>query len=167
MWAGVQWLSDSIEDEMIGYCETREDALARFLNGETAIFIDWTRRLQQEAMDSGQEIVQRPYPASAGLPVRSFELTGVCAFASGDAARDARLIRACANLHDRAQDVLGSRGIWQDGALWPASLDRDDRGATLRSLFGQALCRVIEEKEDARDALMRVQTAMDALQQTK
>jgi hypothetical protein len=119
--------------------------------------------LQQEAMDSGLEIVQRPYPASAGLPVRSFELTGVCAFASGDAARDARLMRACANLHDKAQDVLGSRGIWQDGALWPASLDAHDYGATLRSLFCTALTAVIEERTDEQEALARVQAAMDAL----
>ena len=165
--AGVQWLGDAIEDEMIGYCQTREEAAARFLAGETAIFIDWTRKLQQEAMDSGMEIVQRPYPASVGLPVRSFELTGVCAFARGDAARDARLIRACADLHEKAQDLLGGRGIWQDGAIWPASLDGDDRGATLRSLFCQALSQVIEEREDAQAALERVQAAMDALARTK
>ncbi|MBR5560041.1 MAG: extracellular solute-binding protein [Clostridia bacterium] len=164
---GVQWLADAIDDGMIGYCETREDALERFWMGETAIFIDWTRRLQQQAKEKGLEIAERPYPAAVGLPVRSFELTGVCAFSSGDAQRDTHLADACAMLCDNAQDVLGSRGIWQDGALWPASLDADDLGATLRSLLCQALVGVIEERRDAGEALDRVQAAMDALRQAK
>ena len=137
------------------------------MSGETAIFIDWTRRLQQQAADRGLQIAERPYPSSAGLPVRSFELAGVCAFASGDAERDARLAKACALLHDQAQDMLGGRGIWQDGALWPASLDASDSGATLRSLFAQALREVIEDRKDAREQLAYVQAAMDALRQTK
>ena len=135
------------------------------------MYLDWTDSLHRQLEDIVQEedlhLEIRPYPAAVGLPVRSFELTGVCAFASDDAARDARLKRACADLHDKAQDVLGSRGIWQDGALWPASLDATDRGATLRSLLCQALCRVIEEQEDAQEALERVQAAMDALEQAK
>ena len=165
--AGVQWLFDAIDDDMIGYCETREDALERFYSGETAIFIDWTRDLQRQALERGMEIEERPYPSSIGLPVRSFELTGVCAFSSGDAQRDVRLANACAMLHDQAQDVLGSRGIWQDGALWPASLDAGDYGATLRSLFCTALTAVIEERTDEQEALARVQAAMDALGRTK
>jgi len=169
MCAGVQWLADAIDDEMIGCCETREEALERFLGGETAIFIDWTNALekQQEQTERLTRISVRPYPSATGLPVRSFELMGVCAFASGDAACDAQLVQACVRLHEGAQDVLGSRGIWQDGAIWLTGMEATDSGATLRSLFAAALHDVMEGKARADAALMRVQAAMDALEQTK
>lgn len=170
MRAGVQWLADTIGDGMIGYCRTQEDALARFMAGETAIYIDWTDDLEkqyaQALQEAGMEIVVRPYPAAVELPVRSFELIGVCAFAGGDAAREAKLRQACAKLHEAAQAVLGPRGIWQDGAVWPASLD-SGTGATLRSLFCTALQEVIEGGESAQTAMHRLQAAMDALGQTK
>lgn len=171
MRAGVQWLADAVDDGMIGYCETREEALARFLNEETAIFIDWTevleRQLENIVNEAGMQLAVRPYPAAVGLPVRSFDLVGVCAFASGDAAKDARLARACAVVHEQAQNVLGSRGIWQDGALWAASPDAHAAGATLRSLLCAALEEVIQEGKPAGDALLRVQAAMDAIERTK
>ena len=165
MRAGVRWLRDAIDDGMIGYCETREEALERFLNEETAIFIDWMHTGEMDALAREYEldVVTVPYPAAAGLPVRSFELAGVCAFASGDALKDALLLKACALLHDLVQDVLGARGIWQDGALWPASLERDDRTATLRSLYCTALRAVIEDGETPEAALGRIAAAMDAL----
>lgn len=163
MRAGVSWLRDAIDDGMIGYCETKEEALERFLGGQTAIYIDWTDDLDAAALESGLEIVTVPYPAAIGVPVRSFELTGVCAFAGGNALRDAQLQRACTVLHEKAQELFGARGIWQDGALWPASLDRDDMTATLRSLYCEALGNVLEEGEAAEEALGRVQAAMDAL----
>lgn len=168
--AGVRWLSDAIDDGMIGYCDTREDALARFLAQETAIFIDWTealaRQLDAVIRENELDIVTVPYPAAAGLPVRSFELAGVCAFADGNAARDALRRKACVILHEHADDILGARGIWQDGALWPASLERDDRTATLRSLLCAALDEVIEGGEAVETALGRVQAAMDVLERT-
>lgn len=160
MRAGVRYLRDAIDDEMIGYCETRADALERFFDGQTAIFIDW---MDGYAAPGEMEIVTVPYPSAAGLPVRSFELTGVCAFASGDAVKDALLKKACMLLDEHAQQILGPRGIWQDGALWPQSLDGSDYAATLRSLFAGALNAVMEEGEPVEAALGRVQAAMDAL----
>ena len=169
--AGISWLRDAIDDGMIGYFKTREEALERFLDGQTAIFIDWTQaeaeQYAQAIREKELQIVTAPYPAAVGLPVRSFDLTGVCAFASGEAARDAQLVSACALLHEDAQDVLGARGIWQDGAIWPASLDRDDYTATLRSLFCQALQAVMEEDEPVDAALGRAAAAMEALGRTK
>lgn len=165
MLAGVRWLYDAVDDGMIGYCETREEALARFLEGKTAIYLDWNRALEKQLAD--MQIAARPYPAAVGLPVRSFELAGVCAFASGDAAREARLRQACAKLHEHAQEVLGARGIWQDGAIWLPGLDADDMGATLRSLFCTALREVMEEGEAVQTALSRVQAAMEALERTE
>ncbi|MBR5301437.1 MAG: hypothetical protein IKU38_01210 [Clostridia bacterium] len=170
MGAGVQWLADAVNDGMIGYCPTRDEALMRFLDGETAVYIDWSARLEKRLRsrldEAGLELVARPYPAAVGLPVRSFDLAGVCAFAGGDAAKDARLIRACAMLHEQAQDVLGQRGIWQDGAVWPANPDVHEAGATLRSLMCAALTEAIEGGRPAADALGRVQAAMDAIERT-
>lgn len=170
MRAGVQWLSDVIDDGMVGYCRTQEEALSRFLAGETAIYIDWTDALEKRLADFIREkeikLIRTPYPAAVGLPVRSFELVGVCAFAGGDAARDARLVQACARLHEAAQDLFGARGIWQDGAVWPSSLSCDT-GATLRSLFCTALEEVIEGSESVQSAFYRLQAAMDALERTK
>lgn len=171
MITGVQWLCNAVDDGMIGYRENQEDALKRFLSGETAIYLDWTeglgRRLESVIQEDELHLQIRPYPAAVGLPVRSFDLIGVCAFKSGDAARDARLTQACAKLHEHAQEVLGPRGIWQDGAFWPASLDACDAGATLRSLFCSALEGVIEQGKPAHEALAHVQAAMDAVNRTK
>ncbi len=167
MCAGVQWLADAVDDEMIGYCNTREEALERFLRGETAIFIDWNTEVEAQAADRMSQISIRPYPSALGLPVRSFELVGVCAFSSGDAARDARLVQACTRVYEGAQDVFGPRGIWEDGAIWLPDLDAADGGATLRSLFCAAMNRVMQQGEQAEAALQRVQTAMDALDQAK
>lgn len=171
MITGLQWLCDAVDDGMIGYCQTQEEALERFISGETAIYLDWTdslhRRLEDIVQKEELHLESRPYPAAVGLPVRSFDLIGVCAFKSGDAARDARLTQACVKLHEHAQEVLGPRGIWQDGALWTASLDAHDAGATLRSLFCEAMEAVIERGEPAREALARVQAAMDAMNRTK
>ena len=169
MCAGVQWLADAVDDEMIGYCATREEALARFLSGETAIFIDWNKDLEKQMNQEGMQLEIRvhPYPSAFGLPVRSFDLAGICAFASGDAARDARLAQACARVYESAQDVLGPQGIWQDGAVWLPDLDTAEGGTTLRSLFCAALQDVMEERMPAELTLMRVQAAMDALEQTK
>ena len=170
MIAGVQWICDAAEDGMIGWQKTREDALSRFLRGETAIFIDWTQELEKQlesaVRERGMDIVTVPYPSAIGEDVRSFELTVACAFACGDAARDARLVHACALLHAAAQDALGARGIWQDGALWPASLDGGDKGATLRGLLCGALNEAMEEG-NAGDALLRVQAVMDTLGRTR
>lgn len=169
MRGGVRWLFDAVDDGMIGYCESREEALARFLSGETAIYLDWTESLEKqlEGTEQALAIAAMPYPAAAGLPVRSFELVGVCAFGSGDAARDARLRQACARLHEGAKEVFPQRGIWQDGAVWLPMLEADDRGMTLRSLFCEALRGVMEEGEDVEAALSRVQAAMDALDGTQ
>lgn len=170
MRAGAQWLADVIDDGMVGYCETQEEALKRFLAGETAMYIDWTNALQAQLSETirqrEMELITMPYPAAVGLPVRSFELAGVCAFASGETARDARLMQGCAKLHEAAQDILGARGIWQDGAIWPASLSSGG-GATLRSLFCEAIISMIEDDEEAQTAFARLQLAMDALERTK
>lgn len=165
--AGVQWLGDAVESGLIGLCVSREEALARFVSGETAIFLDWTAQEaagQADALEqNGVRVKTVAYPCAVGLPVRAYAVTGVCAFDTGDAAANARGVQAAAFIHENAQNLLGSRSIWQDHAIWLPSLDVGERGATLRSLFCEALNRVMLEGVDAETALSTVQAAMDAL----
>lgn len=165
--AGVQWLGDAVNNEMIGYCQTREEALERFIHEETAIFIDWNKELEKQLEGMLPDIRVQAYPSALGVPVRSFDLVGVCAFASGEMQQDAQLVNACARLHEGAQEALGPRGIWQDGAVWLPALDAVENGTTLRSLFAAALRDVVEGTSRAQAALRRVQTAMDALSETR
>lgn len=167
--AGLRWLDETVACGLIGYAQSRADALVRFVEGETAIFLDWTAReaeRQRDALaENGVQVKTMPYPTSIGLPVRSYEVTGVCAFAGGGMAEDALAVKAAAFLHEnmQAQALLGSRAIWQDNAVWLPSLDIGSRGATLRSLFCEAMRQVLEEQAETTTALERVQAAMDAL----
>lgn len=165
---GAGWLGEMTECGVIGCAENREAALTRFLAGETAVFIDWTeaeaRRWQSLGPGAPFELMTMPYPSADGIPVRSFEMTGVCAFASGDAEKDALLCRAVSFLHEsgEAQALYGGRAIWKDDAVWLRTWDTDACGATLRRLAGAALADVLAGKADARNAFSGVQAAMDA-----
>ena len=101
--AGLRWLGETVACGLIGLAQSREDALARFVSGETAIFADWTAQeatRQKDALaENGVQVHTMPYPSSIGLPVRAFTLTGVCAFASGDAGTDALAVKATAFLN--------------------------------------------------------------------
>lgn len=167
--AGLRWLHEAVDCGLIGVAPSREEALRRFVSGETAIFADWTAQeaaRQAEALEkNGVQVLAMPYPTSIGLPVRSFAVTGVCVFASGDAARDALALRAAVFLHENAQAqvLLSSRAIWRDNAVWLPSLDASSRGATLRSLFCTAMNQAVCGEAETEEALARVQAAMDAL----
>ena len=167
--AGLRWLGETVACGLIGLAQSREAALERFVSGETAIFADWTAqeaaREKDALAENGVQVQTMPYPSSMGLPVRAFTLTGVCAFASGDAGTDALAVKATAFLNEnaQAQALLGSRAIWQDNAVWLPSLELGSRGATLRSLFCEAMRQVISGETEAAEALEWVQAAMDAL----
>lgn len=168
--SGLRWLSDAVDSGLVSYAQSREEALERFIAGETAIFPDWTpweeERYAQVLAANGIQVKTVPYPSSIGLPVRAFEVTGICVFSSGDAQRDVLSIQAAAFLHEDAQiqTLLGQRGIWRDSAVWLPCLSADARGATLRSLLCTALRRVLEGESSAGQALERVQAAMDTLE---
>ena len=163
----MRWLRDLIEGELIGLAETRQDALERFLAGETAIFAEWTRELQQQyarqMKDAGMIVRTRPYPSSSGLPVRHYELTGVSVFDSGDAEKNALALQAAAFLHEdaQAQRILDERGIFEDDSIWLWDLSAGDRGATLRSLMSGAFEKIIGEKADIMQTLAMVKAGMD------
>ena len=167
VFSGMRWLRELIEGEMIGRADTRQHALERFLAGETAIFADWTKELQEtyaaQMKEAGMIVETRSYPSSSGLPVRSYELTGVSVFDSGDAAVNALARQAAVFLHEdaQAQRLIGERGIFEDDSIWLWDLSASDRGATLRSLMCGAFQKVIEEGQDAAQALAMVKAGMD------
>lgn len=163
---GVRWLRELLDCGMIARAQSREAALAHFIRGETAIFIDWT---PQEEKDFGGELKKNgvrmqtiPYPASIGLPVRSYGVVGAAAFDSGDAQKNALALSAAAFVYEDEKGLLGSRAIWRDESIWLPVLEADARGMTLRSLFDDALCAVLEADADPADALRLAQAAAEA-----
>lgn len=79
MRAALEWLQDRVKGGLIARAESRDEALTHFLNGETAIFMDWQSAYNglyaRELEKNGVEIVEMPYPSSTGFVIRSFELT--------------------------------------------------------------------------------------------
>lgn len=167
--AGLRWLRDAVDSGLIACAQSREEALLRFVSGETAIFADWSAQeaeRQKDALEeNGVRVKAMPYPTSIGLPVRAWEVTGVCAFAGGNPSADALAVKAAAFLNEdaQAQALLGSRAIWQDNAVWLPSLSAGSRAATLRSLFDEAMRQVMQGRAETAEALERVQAAMDAI----
>lgn len=165
---GAGWLGEMVQDGVIGLQESRGAALDRFLEGETAVFIDWTdaeaRRFARLEGDAPFALMEMPYPSAEGVPVRSFELTDACAFDSGDREKNALLCRAVAFLHEQAAEtaLAGDGGVRRDGAIWLRPWDANERGATIRSLAVEALDAVLAGKADAKTAFAAVQAAVEA-----
>ncbi len=170
MHTGVAWLSEMVRCGMIGMAADRETALRRFVNGETALFLDWDEstaaQYAGEMETRGVELRVMPYPSSAGACVRAFEPTCAAAFAGEAPMANLLAVKATAFLHEdaQAQRVLGERAIWQDDALWLAPLSANARGTTLRALFASALEDVLMDDLPPETALCTVQAAMDAMQ---
>ena len=166
--AGMAWLAGMTEHEMINMAKDQEAALARFVAGETAIFLDWTSQLQAKYAkaleENGVEVAALPYPSSSGDVVRVFELTGVSVFDSGDEKRNDLALKAVAFMHEdvQVQLLLGDRAILRDDAQWLPALGMREQGATVRALLCDTLQAVMEgEEPDA--ALGLMQAAMQAL----
>lgn len=160
--AGLLWLRDRVANGMISVVPTREAALERFLAGKTAIFLDWT---PQEALNhgekmSGGELAVMPYPTSYGMPVRSFEVTGVCVFDTEEKEAAARAA-AFWDEDSQAQRILGERAIWEDDALWLPVMTGER--AVLHGLFCAAMNGVISGRTTPDSALYMVEEAMKAL----
>lgn len=162
--AGVSWLQDMLEAGLIGYAQDRQEALERFLAGETAIFLDWTRA---DAASCKAEFVPAvmSYPSSSGLPVRAFEVTGIAVFAHEAEDKELLALSAMAFLlgDEKAQAAIGERAIFEDGALWLPCLTAADAGATLRSRFCEALRAVFEEGADVEEELEAVTAAINTM----
>lgn len=164
--AALEWLRDRVKGGLIAQAESREEALAHFLGGETAVFMDWRpgdeQRYARELEQNGVELFEMSYPSSTGFVIRSFELTGVCAAAG---ANSALAMRAAAFWHEdaQAQLVLGSRGIWEDDAVWLPEIDATQKGLTLRRLMCEAVEAVLSGESAPKEALRLVQAAMEAM----
>lgn len=168
--AGLCWLRDRVKGEMVSVAKSRGNALQNFIKGETAIFIDWlpgdgttyARTLQQ----NGVELVTMPYPSSSGLPIRAYELTGMCVLAGEDAEQMTLGMEAAAFVCEdaQAQIVLGDRAIWQDSAVWLPLMNANDRGATLRSLFCGVIEGVLSGEAQPKEALSVLNAAMRAME---
>ena len=166
--AGMAWLAGMAEHGLGEMAEDREAALARFVAGETAIFMDWTSQLQAKYAkaleENGVEVAALPYPSSSGDVVRVFELTGASVFDSGDEKRNDLALKAIAFMHGdvQVQLLLGDRAILRDDAQWLPALGMREQGATVRALLCDTLQAVMEgEEPDA--ALGLMQAAMQAL----
>lgn len=158
----VEWLCEMVSGGLIGMAESREEALAHFLTGETVLFIDWTdadERAHAASKAGGAEMMGMPYPSSLGIPVRDMQVTGVVAFATGDAQLDALLVRAAGMLaqDERVGRVLGDRAIFRDDALWLASPGVSGGTDALRALEGAAIDAALTGEISPRAAMRLVQ----------
>lgn len=164
----LAWLQDMLEGGMIGWAPSREEALERFLSGETALFLDWTdadeRTNRERIRKSGLELCALAYPSSTGMPVHAFEVTGVAVFLTGDTQADARAQAAAAFLAQDAQvqQVLGDRAMAEDGAVWLPVIGAHPQGSLLRTLLAQALGEALMQGRSAASALRGVTQALDA-----
>lgn len=165
--SAMKWLQEMVECGMIGVAGSRQEALERFMAGETALFIDWTdeeARAWREQAQQPFEAIELPYPSSLAAPVRTFEVTGAAVFLSGDAERD-RLAKAAVALwmeDEQAQLILGERAIWEDGALWAPSLRRNASGRALRGAICRALDQVLAGEISAEAAMREASAAAQA-----
>lgn len=166
--AALAWLQDMLEGGMIGWAPSREEALERFLSGETALFVDWTdadeRTNCERIRESGLELCALAYPSSTGMPVHAFEVTGVAVFLTGDAQADARAQAAAAFLAQdvQVQQVLGDRAMAEDGTVWLPVIGAHPQGSLLRTLLAQALGEALMQGRSAASALRGVTQALDA-----
>lgn len=165
LYEALCWMEDMVRAGLIGTTANRETALARFLDGETAIFPDWTAEDTQENSDAvnREEIVLLPYPSLSGSPVHAAQLTVLCAFSSGKKETDALLKRAVQVLCAQAQQLFPAREIYDDGAPWLALLPVHTGGATLRALFADAVDRVTAQQTGALEAAQQIDRAMRTL----
>lgn len=167
--AGLTWLRDMVAGGTIVYVKDRQTALERFLAGKTALFIDWTdeeeRQLAGKLRAGGVELETMPYPSAAGFPVRSFDLTGLCAFRGLSGGQETLARDAAAFLCEdvQAQLVLGERAVWQDDAVWLPCMTATDRGMTMRKLFGEAVEAVMEGGKTPEQALDALEATMSAI----
>ena len=114
--------------------------------------------------ESGLELCTLPYPSSTGMPVHSFEVIGAVVLLTGDAQTDALAKAAAAFLAQDAQvqQILGERGIEEDGAVWLPAVGAHPQGTLLSTLLCDALRGTLMEGRSAAAVLRGVTQALDA-----
>ena len=159
----LEWMEDMLRAELIREAKDREEALSRFIGGETAVFIDWTQeesRQYAEAIREG-EILLRAYPTFAGAPLHAGELVVLCIL-RGEEAKNEPLRRAAADVLARIgeKETLWQRGLYSDGARVLPLYAAQEYGATLCRLLLDAAGGVIAGEEEASLAAQRMDRAM-------
>ena len=159
--AGAAWLQGMAECGLIGMAKSREQALERFLAGESVLFADWTPAESRKYAGRMQEFLLVPYPSASALPVRAFELTGVVAFAGKDEQKNA-LCRALAVYlvtDMQAERAFNPRGTEDDGAQWIVPPGLCAHTGALRGALCTALNAMLEGRMEAEAALRGARAA--------
>lgn len=165
---GLIWLRDMVLGGLVGVAGSREEALSRFLAGETALFIDWTEedemRSAQAVSDTELELKKISYPTPLGVPVHAFELVGASVFLSERSAQTVLALSALRFLagDTGAQMALGERGIDRDDAFWLPALPLIEGGGTLRGLFAEAAGSVLDGTQTPQAAIAGISGMMEA-----
>lgn len=165
--AALEWMEDMLQAGLITTAQDREEALDRFLSGETAVFPDWTaaesERYAQEIRR--EEILLRPYPSLTGGQRHACELVVLCAFSTGDEQEDEQSRQAIASLLEAElpESALWRRSVYDDGAQCLPLLGAQEYGATLKALLCEAARAVIAGEEDAQQAARRIDRAMQTM----
>ncbi|MBP3656991.1 MAG: hypothetical protein J6K32_09885 [Clostridia bacterium] len=163
--SSLVWLQEMTRCGMVGVSGGRQAALDRFLDGETALFIDWhsgdEARYAARLHAGGVELRTMPYPSATGLSARSYDLAGISVFTGGGVRQTALAVQAAAFLcgDERALSLLGGRGIWQDGAFWLRGVSTHPYGATLRMLLARAQTEVIAGEAAPQEAVEALRAA--------
>lgn len=158
------WLDDLVDAGMIGVAEDREAALARFLSGETTIFIDWTMEESSryaKELKAGQ-IVLLPYPSAKGMATSAADVIVLCAPRGSNDRGTEKAVRAAAGIAALMEEApaLGERLPGQDGE-WLYAMETLEHGPTLRALICEAAGEILSGETSAQAAAMRIARAMD------
>ena len=157
-----EWLREMLSAGLIETAQNREEALGRFVSGETAVFVDWTAQESErfaQAIREG-EILLRPYPSLTGTRQHAARLTVVCAFASQNEQENALSCRAAALFGAAGADMLRERGSGEEGTQHFAMTGTKPFGATLRMLLCEETQKIMNGEADAESAASRITRAM-------
>ena len=158
----LEWLKEMLSAGLIETAQSREEALERFVSGETAVFADWTAEESERFAKAikEEEILLRPYPSLAGTRRHAAQMTVICVFASEDEQDNAFSRRAVSLLLSSGEDTLWQRGLGDDGAPYFPLTGAEACGATLRSLLCGEVHSLMEGETSAEDAAGRITRAM-------
>lgn len=153
------WVEEMVRAELVGTAQSRDEALARFLAGETAIFIDWTmedsRTYAGEIEDGSIQLL--PYPSMSGIPFAAGDVVCFLAPCSGEEGEQrARQAAALLASNGYAQQVLGETLPAADEMDWLIGVNMLEGGATLRALFAQAVGEILAGDIPAREAAKKI-----------
>ena len=158
----LEWLKEMLSAGLIETAQSREEALERFVSGETAVFADWTAEESERFAKAikEEEILLRPYPSLAGMRRHAAQMTVICVFASEDEQDNAFSRRAVSLLLSSGEDTLWQRGLGDDGAPYFPLTGAEACGATLRSLLCGEVHSLMEGETSTEDAAGRITRAM-------